>query len=152
MCNSNAFNPLDRREEQVRYWMKRSVLFGGHVQSPPSSKVPPSIPGSSITYPMESTQTQKEISWQHSFSTYFLSIVRSRNSCSAAQEKFSSSDKTAAARRRRSPQITANATSEVASHLRTNGTLLRRSALHRLDLRPTDPAPLAADDPHPIHQ
>jgi hypothetical protein len=71
---------------------------------------------------------------------------------SAAREKFSSSDKTAAARRRRSPQITANTTSEVANHLRTNGTLLRQRALHRLDLRPIDPAPLAADDPHPVHQ
>jgi hypothetical protein len=27
----SASNPLDRREEEVTRWMKRSVLFGGHT-------------------------------------------------------------------------------------------------------------------------
>ena len=48
--------------------------------------------------------------------------------------------------------VTANATSEVANRLRTNGRLLRQRALLRLDFLLVDPAPLAADDPHPIHQ
>ena len=71
---------------------------------------------------------------------------------SAVREKFRSSDMTETARRRRSTHISSNTTSEVANHLRTNGTLLRQRALHRLDFQPIDPGPLAADDPHPVHQ
>src|SRR5215469_14542360 len=54
-----ASNPLDRREEEVTRWTKRSVVFGGHTQDPPSSKVELSIPGPSIAYSMERAQNQK---------------------------------------------------------------------------------------------
>src|SRR2546427_6535637 len=57
MCCDNRLNrscvadthsasiPLDRREEDVTRWTKRSALFGGHTQGPPSSKVQLSILG-----------------------------------------------------------------------------------------------------------
>ena len=56
-CNHNTRRscPVRQRGSNQRGLpaRKRSVLFGGHTQDPPSSKVELSIPGPSIAYPME---------------------------------------------------------------------------------------------------
>src|SRR5262249_58359509 len=55
-CSSKQGSSMRLHRTRSR---KRSVLFGGHTQGPPSSKVELSIPGPSIPYPMERTQDQK---------------------------------------------------------------------------------------------
>src|SRR5215831_8129127 len=55
-CSSKQGSSMRLHRTRSR---KRSVLFGGHTQGPPSSKVALSIPGPSIAYPMEITQHQQ---------------------------------------------------------------------------------------------
>src|SRR5215471_11791087 len=69
----SAANPLDRREEEVTRWTKRSVLFGGHTQDPPSSKVELSSPGPSISIRWRGTKIKRDLlatSFQYSFLVY----------------------------------------------------------------------------------
>src|SRR6266481_5217880 len=83
MCCDNRLNrscvadthsasiPLDRREEDVTRWTKRSALFGGHTQVRLRQRSNFQFWVLSIAYPMERGQIKRDL-WATPFQYFFL--------------------------------------------------------------------------------
>src|SRR5262245_18984971 len=76
----SASNPLDRRDEEVTLYEKVCSFRRTHLRSDFVKRLTFNS-GSFHCISDGEDPKSKEISWQRPFNTYFLFIVRSRNSC-----------------------------------------------------------------------